>query len=67
MKYLLGMADAREDWLELARDAAQGFEPPEVATIRVLGQAAGEIPKGQELETFKGTIEVLKESVPNDL
>ena len=64
---MLGKADAREDWFELARDAAQGFEPPGVATIRILGQAAGEIPEGQELETFKGTIEVLKESVPHDL
>ena len=67
MKYLLGKADAREDWLELARDAAQGFEPPEVATIQAVGQAAGEIQQGKELETFRGTIEVLKESVPYDL
>ena len=67
MDYLLGMAAAREDWFELARDAAQGFEPPQVKTIQVLGRAAGDIPKGQELETFKGTIEVLKESIPNDL
>ena len=67
MDYQLGMADAREDWLELARDAAQGFEPPQVKTIEVHGRAAGDIPAGQELETFKGTIEVLKESVPHDL
>lgn len=67
MDYMLGRADAREDWFELARDAAQGFEPPEVKTIQVLGQAAGDIPEGQELETFRGTIEVLKESVPHDL
>lgn len=64
MKYLLGMADAREDWLELARDSAQGFCPPETATIQAVGRAAGEIQVGQELEVFRETIHILKESTP---
>lgn len=67
MKYLLGRADAQEDWFELARDASQGFCPPETATIRALAEAAGEIPQGKELEVFQGTIQVLKESAPNDI
>ena len=67
MKYMLGRADAREDWLELAKDSAQGFEPPEVATIQAVGQAAGEIQVGQELEVFQETIHILKESVPDDI
>ena len=67
MKYLLGKADARADWFELARDASQGFEPPEVATIQAVGQAAGEIQVGQELEVFQETIHILKESQPDDL
>lgn len=67
MDYQLGRQDAREDFIELARDASQGFCPPETKTIEVLGKAAGGIPAGKELETFKQTIEVLKESTPNDI
>ncbi len=67
MDYQLTKQDARDDFLELARDASQGFCPPEVATIQVLGRAAGGIRAGKELETFQQTIEVLKESTPNDL
>ena len=67
MKYQLGQQDARDDFVELARDASQGFCPPEVATIQAVSQAAGGIPAGKELETFKQTIEVLKESTPHDI
>ncbi len=67
MEYQLGQQDARDDFVELARDASQGFCPPEVETIEAVSQAAGGIPAGKGLETFKQTIEVLKESTPNDL
>ena len=58
--YELSREDARRDFVQLAREAAQGNSPPRAATIRAVCEAAGEI--ANPAKAFRATVNFLKES-----
>ena len=60
MKYQLGTEAARADFVDLAKEAAEGYPPPQDETIKEVGVACGDIIKGKEKTVFEKAILLLK-------
>lgn len=58
--YELDQRSARQDFVQLAREAAQGNSPPGARTIKALAEAAGGI--SNPTKAFKATVAFLKEN-----
>ena len=62
MKYELGKEAARADFVDLAKEAAEGFSPPQDETIQEVAAACGDIKQGNEKTVFQKAILLLKGS-----
>jgi hypothetical protein len=53
--------EARQDFLELAQQVADGYSPPTTATINAVAQKAGEIPAGvTPKQSLLATAEIIR-------
>ncbi len=60
MKYELGTEAARADFVDLAKEAAEGFPSPQDETIQEVAAACGDIEQGKEKNVFESAILLLK-------
>ncbi len=65
MKYELGKEAARADFVDLAKETAEGFSPPQDETIQEVAAACGDIKQGNEKTVFQKAILLLKGSNDN--
>lgn len=60
--FTLGQAEARADWITLARELAEGAVLPPSSLIKALAAAAGEVPAGVSPGmAFRATADLIKE------